>query len=96
MNLEFPVGGGLQDFLPGQSSSASSSSPAGVRGSADGLRKGFFALFPQIKKSATLGSHSGSALLPESSPLRVAVSLRALRTLNLDIISTSSSCDGVG
>ena len=28
--------------------------------------------------------------------LRVAVSLRALRTLNLDIISTSSSCDGVG
>ena len=28
--------------------------------------------------------------------LRVAVSLRAVRTLNLDIISTSSSCDGVG
>ena len=28
--------------------------------------------------------------------LRVAVSLRALHTLNLDIISTSSSCDGVG
>ena len=27
---------------------------------------------------------------------RVAVSLRAVRTLNLDIISTSSSCDGVG
>ena len=28
--------------------------------------------------------------------LRVAVSLRAVRTLNLDIIPTSSSCDGVG
>ena len=28
--------------------------------------------------------------------LRVAVSLDALRTLSLDIISTSSSCDGVG
>ena len=28
--------------------------------------------------------------------LRVAVSLRAVRTLNLDIISTSSPCDGVG
>ena len=28
--------------------------------------------------------------------LRVAVFLRAVRTLNLDIISTSSSCDGVG
>ena len=28
--------------------------------------------------------------------LRVAVSLRAVRTLNLDIISTSTSCDGVG
>ena len=29
-NVDFPVGGGLQDFLPGRSSSASSSSPAGV------------------------------------------------------------------
>ena len=28
----------------------------------------FFALFPKIKKSAKLGSHSGSELLPESSP----------------------------
>ena len=70
--VEFPVGGGLQDFLPGQSSSASSSSPAGVRGSADGPVEGFFALFPN-KKSATLGSHSGSELLPESSPSTPAV-----------------------
>ena len=28
--------------------------------------------------------------------LRIAVSLRAVRTWSLDIISTSSSCDGVG
>ena len=28
--------------------------------------------------------------------LRVAVSLSAVRTLNLDIISTSSPCDGLG
>ena len=52
-NVEFPVGGGLQDFLPGQSSSASSSSPAGVCGSADGPVEGGFRTFPQIKKSAT-------------------------------------------
>ena len=44
-NVEFPVGGGLQEFLPGQSSSASSSSPAGVRGSADVPGEGFFSHF---------------------------------------------------
>ena len=52
-NVDFPVGGGPQeDFLPGQSSSASSSSPAGVHGSADGPGEGFFffALFPKFKK----------------------------------------------
>ena len=49
-NVEFPVGGGLQDFLPGQSSSASSSSPAGVRGSADGPVEMGFRTFPQIEK----------------------------------------------
>ena len=32
------------------------------------LLKGFFALFPKSKKSAKLGSHSGSELLAESSP----------------------------
>ena len=67
-NVEFPVVGGLQDFLPGQSSSAASSSPAGVRGFADVPVEGFFRTFPQIQKSAKLGSHSGSELLPESSP----------------------------
>ena len=67
-NVEFPVGGGLQDFLPGQSSFTTSSSPAGVRGSADGPVERVFRTFPQNKKSAKVGSHSGSELLPESSP----------------------------
>ena len=48
--VDFP-GGGLQDFRPGQSSSASSSSPAGFHGSADGPGEGvFFRTFPQHKK----------------------------------------------
>ena len=63
-NVDFSVGGGLQDFLPRQSSSAFSPPPAGVHGSADGLGEGFLRTFPQIKKSAKLGSHSGSELLP--------------------------------
>ena len=49
-NVHFPAGGGLQDFLPRQSSSASSSSPAGVHGSADGPGEGGFRTFPQNKK----------------------------------------------
>ena len=32
------------------------------------LVKGFFRTFPRVKKSPKLGSHSGSELLPESSP----------------------------
>ena len=50
-NVDFAVGGGLQDFLPGQSSSASSSSPAGFHGSADGPGAGVFRTFPRVKKS---------------------------------------------
>ena len=60
--VDFPVGGSLQDFRPGQNSSASSSSPAGVHGSA--AEPGecfFFALFPK-EKSAQLGPHPGSEL----------------------------------
>ena len=68
-NVDFPVsGGGLQDFLPGQSSSASSSSPAGVHGSADGPGEGVFRTFPQKKKGATLGAHSGSELSADINP----------------------------
>ena len=61
-NVDVPVPGrggriaGLQGFLPGQSSSASSSSPAGVHGSADGPGEGFFRTFPHIKKKCEVGS----------------------------------------
>ena len=55
--VDFRVGGGLQDFRPGQSSS-SSHVPAGVHEALGELAEGFFALFPKIKKSAMLGPHS--------------------------------------
>ena len=67
-NVDFPVGGGLQDFRPGQSSSSSSHVPARVSEALDEPGKGFFSHFSPNKKSAKLGSHSGSELLPESSP----------------------------
>ena len=57
------LGGGLQDFRPVQGSSASSSR------SREHAGEGFFGLFPEVKKSPKLGSHSGSELLPESSPI---------------------------
>ena len=61
------VGGGLQDFRPGQSSSSSSSS-AGVHGFADELGEGVFRTFPRQKKSAKVGPHSGSALSADFTP----------------------------
>ena len=68
-NVDFPVGEGLQDFLPGQSSSASSSSPAGVHGSADGPGEGFFfALFPKIKK-CEVGFALGVGTAPRVKPI---------------------------
>ena len=51
-------GEGLQDFLPGQSSSSSSHDPARVAAALDELGEGVFRTFPQIKKSAKLGPHS--------------------------------------
>ena len=48
--------------------SSSSHSPAGDEERADEPGKGGFRTFPQNKKSAKLGSHSGSELLPELSP----------------------------
>ena len=57
---------GLSDFLPGQGSSSSSSSR--LREDADEAFTGFFRTFHRSKKNAKLGSHSGSELLPESSP----------------------------
>ena len=56
------LGGRFQDFRPVQGSSASSSS------SREHPCEGFFRTFPRVKKSPKLGSHSGSELLPESSP----------------------------
>ena len=55
--------------------SSSSHSPAGVEERADEPGEGVFRTFPQNKKSAKLASHSGSALLPESSPSTPAAQL---------------------
>ena len=52
---------------PAQSSSASSSSPAGVHGSADGRGEGVFRTFPE-RKSAKIGPHSGSELSADFTP----------------------------
>ena len=70
-------GGGLQGSRTGQGSPASSSfqSPAGSDDDADEPGEGFFRTFPLTQKSAKLGSHSGSELLPESSPSTLAAQL---------------------
>ena len=47
------------------------------------LGKGFFALFPKLKKSAKLGSHSGSELLPDSSPSTPAAHVDSLAVVEL-------------
>ena len=56
-----PARRGLSDFLPGQGSSASSSSR--LHDDADEDFTNVFRTFPRSKKSAKLGSHSGSELL---------------------------------
>ena len=63
--VDIPARRGLPDSLTGQGSSSSSSR---LRDDADEDFTGFFRTFPRSKKSAKLGSHSGSELLPESSP----------------------------
>ena len=62
------VGEGLQDFLPGQSSSSFSHDPARGFETLDGPGYGVFRTFPIFQKSATQPSHSGSELPPHSSP----------------------------
>ena len=47
------------------------------------LGRFFFALSPKLKKSATLGPHSGSELLPESSPSTLAAHVDALSGVEL-------------
>ena len=55
-------GDGLQDFLPGQSSSSSSDDPARIVATLDEPGEGVFRTFPQIKKKC----ENGSALESES------------------------------
>ena len=62
------VGEGLQDFLPGQSSSSSSHDPARGFETLDEPGYGVFRTFPHFQKSVTLPPHSGSELPPHSSP----------------------------
>ena len=82
-NVDFPVGGGLLVFLPGQSSSASSSSPAGVHGYGDEPMEGGFRTFPQNKKSAKVTSHPGSELPPHPSSSTPAANVDALSGVEL-------------
>ena len=63
--VDIPARRALPDFLPEQGSASSSSRLHDV---ADEDLQGFFRTFPRSKKSAKLGSHSGSELLPESRP----------------------------
>ena len=55
----------------------SAASSSGLPGTAN---QGFFRTFPRKKKSAHLGSHSGSELLPESSPSTPAAQLEGFFT----------------
>ena len=63
--VDIPARRGLPDFFPGQGSASSSSR---LHDAADEDFTWGFRTFPRSKKSAKLGSHSGSELLPESSP----------------------------
>ena len=60
---------GLQDFLPRQSSSASSSSPAGVHGSADRPGARVFRTFPNVKKKCDFGLALGVGTAPRVEPI---------------------------
>ena len=74
---DIPVArGDPHGFRPEQSSSASSSSTAGVHGSADGPGKGVFRTFPQNKKSAKMGSHSSQRVPASVSPSTPAPQVR--------------------
>ena len=66
--FDIPVGGGLQDFRPGQSSSSVARSPAEWLNTEDEANQGVFRTFPQIKKkcdtTSALGFGTASALEP--------------------------------
>ena len=73
---EFPnPGGSRQDFQPVQGSAASSSDLPGQAG------QGVFSHFSQREKSATLGPHLESELLPEASPSTPAAQLEDFFTV---------------
>ena len=65
VDIPVPRRGGLQGSRHGQGSTASSSRS---RDAADEALQCFFALFPKTKKSARLGSHSGSKLSADFTP----------------------------
>ena len=68
VDIPVPRSGGLQGFLPGQGSTASSFSSHVRAGAADEPFQVVFRTFPQLKKSAGLGPHSGSELGADFNP----------------------------
>ena len=72
-DIPVPGSGGLHGF-PGQGSTASSSHV----GAADGAGQGFFRTFPQVKKSAKRGPHSGSELSADFNPSTLSVKFQQL------------------
>ena len=77
-NVDIPVsGGGLHGSRPGQGSSSSSHSPAGVQDDADEPGEGVFRTFPQHKEeSAKLASHSSPRVPASVSPSTRAAQLK--------------------
>ena len=71
-------GGGLQGFRPGQSSSASFSSPAGVHEDAYEPGQGVFRTFPQSQKSAAFAAHPSPRVHASVSSSTPASQLRRL------------------
>ena len=84
--VDIPARRRLPDFLPGQGSSSSSRR---LLDDADEDFTWFFRTFPRSKKSAKLGSHSGSELPPESSPS----TRRAYEDRNAPRVMWSRLCD---
>ena len=71
------VGGGLQDFLPGQSSSSSSHDPARGYEALDGPGEGVFSHFSPNQKKCGGGSALGVATGPGFEPIHAASLWRA-------------------
>ena len=76
------VGGGLQEFRPGQGSSASSSVSPGHAG------EGFFRTFPQNQKSAKWSPHSGSELSADFTSSTPAAQLASNSSYDVELDQT--------